>query len=42
MQIDNHRASEVGYLSKSVGKFQSTKAERIRRLPRGDGDGEPR
>ena len=37
-----NRALEVGYLSGSFGVFQSTKTERIRRIPRVDGQGEPR
>ena len=41
-QVDVHRASEVGHLREGLGKIESTKAERIRRLPRGDGQGEPR
>ena len=42
IKVGIQRALEVGYLSKGMGKILSTKAERIRRLPRGDGQGEPR
>ena len=38
LQMDDHRALEVGYLSQGMGN-QSTKAESFRRLPRGDGQG---
>ena len=41
IQVDNHRALEVGHLSEGLGTFK-TKAERIRRISRGDGQGEPR
>ena len=37
-KIDNQRALEVGYLSHS--EIQRTKAERVRRLPIGDGQDE--
>ena len=37
IKIDNHRALEVGHLNEGF-----TKAERIRRISRGDGQCEPR
>ena len=42
IKIDNQRAFEAGHLNEGLGNFESTKAERIRRIPRGDGQGEPR
>ena len=38
----NHRALEVGHFNEGLGTFLRTKAERIRRISRGDGQGEPR
>ena len=42
IQIDNHRPLEEGHLREGMGKFQSTKAERKRRIPRGACQGKPR
>ena len=42
IQVANHRAQQVGHLSEGLGTFQGTKAERIRRISRGDGQGELR
>ena len=42
IQVDNHRALEVGYRNKGMGNFLRTNVKRIRRLPRGDGHGKPR
>ena len=41
-QVDNHRAVEVGHLSEGLGTFLNTKAEWIRRISRGNRQGEPR
>ena len=42
IKIDNERALDVGYLNRGLGTFQSFEAESSRRLPGGDGQGEPR
>ena len=42
-QSDNRRALEVGYLNKGMGFFLKVRRfESSRRMPRGDGQGEPR
>ena len=41
IQVDNHRAPEVGTPERRLGVTYSTQAERTRRVPRGDGQESP-